>query len=90
MGELWNIFFSDFQLIKDTTIPHPHGQAMEALVLDLQLTKDIVYGTYPGPLFSKKTLSYRYRGIHYKSETVVRPSQIYDGVSYTCKAASFE
>ena len=46
-----------------------------------------------GPLFTKMTPSYwyqeAYRGSHYKPETIVRPSQGYNGDSYTHKTASF-
>ena len=45
-------------------------------------------GDCPGPLFAKKTPSYQYRDSHYKPETVVRPSQVYNGDSYTRKTAS--
>ena len=36
-----------------------------------------------GPLFTEKMPSYRYRNPHYKPETVVRPSQVYNGDSYS-------
>ena len=42
----------------------------------------------PGPLFTKKTPSYQYRDSHYKPETVVRPSEVYNGDPYTHKTAS--
>ena len=35
------------------------------------------------PLFTNKTQSYWYKDSHYKPETVIRPSQIYNGDSYT-------
>ena len=40
-------------------------------------------GSNPGPLFTKKTPSYGYRDPHYKPKTVWRPSQVYNGNSYT-------
>ena len=43
---------------------------------------------WPGPLFTKKTPSYGYMDPHYKTETVWRPSQVYDGNPYTDKTAS--
>ena len=42
-----------------------------------------------GPLSTKKTPSCWYRDSHYKPETVVRPSEVYNGDSYTRKTASF-
>ena len=42
----------------------------------------------PGPLFTKKTPSYQYRDSHYKPETVVRLSEVYNGDPYTRKTAS--
>ena len=44
--------------------------------------------TKPGPLFTKKTPSYGYRDPYYKPKTVWRPSQVYNGNSYTDKTAS--
>ena len=41
-----------------------------------------------GPLFTKKTPCYQYRDPHYKPKTVWRPSQIYNGNSYTRKTVS--
>ena len=41
-----------------------------------------------GPLFTKKTPSYQYGDSHYKPETVVRPSKVYNGDPYTRKTAS--
>ena len=41
-----------------------------------------------GPLFTEKMPSYQYRDSHYKPETVVRPSQVYNGDPYTRKMAS--
>ena len=41
-----------------------------------------------GPLFTKKTSSYGYRDPHYKPKTVWRPSQVYNGNSYTDKTGS--
>ena len=43
-----------------------------------------------GPQFTKKTPSYGYRDSLYKPDTVVRPSQDYDGDSYTRKTVSFK
>ena len=43
---------------------------------------------YPRPQLVKKTPSYWYRESHYKPETVVRPSQVYNEDSYTCKTVS--
>ena len=37
-----------------------------------------------------KTQSHWYSDSHYKPETVVRPSQVYNGDSYTPKTASFQ
>ena len=42
----------------------------------------------PRPLYTKKMPSCQYRDSHYKPETVIRPSQVYNGDSYTCKTAS--
>ena len=42
----------------------------------------------PGPLFTKNSPSYGYRDPHYKPETVWRPSQVYNGNTYTDKTAS--
>ena len=36
-----------------------------------------------GPPFTKKTPSHKYRNPHYKTKTVWRPSQVYNGDSYT-------
>ena len=41
----------------------------------------------PGPLFTKNTSSLWFRDPHYKPETVIRPSQVYNGISYTCNCA---
>ena len=41
-----------------------------------------------GPLFTKKTPSYRYRDSRYKPKMVWQPSQLYNGDSYTHKTAS--
>ena len=42
-----------------------------------------------GPLFTRKTPFYWYRDSQYKPETVVRPSEVYTGDSYTRKTVSF-
>ena len=42
-----------------------------------------VYPASPGPLFTKKTPSYGYRDPHDKPKTVWRPSQVYNGNTYT-------
>ena len=41
----------------------------------------------PGPLFTKKTPSHRYRDPHEKPKRVWRPSQVYNGNPYTDKMA---
>ena len=46
-------------------------------------------GRCPGLLFTKKTSSYWYRDSHYKPETVVRPSKVYNGDYHTHQTASF-
>ena len=43
----------------------------------------------PGTRFNIMILSNQYRDSHYKDETVVRPSYLYNGNSYTGKKASF-
>ena len=43
---------------------------------------------FSGHLFTKKTPSYWYRDSRYKPETVVRPSEVYNGDPYTHKTAS--
>ena len=48
----------------------------------------VIENVMPGPLFTKKTPFYQYRDSHYKPETVVRPSSVYNKNPYTRKAAS--
>ena len=43
-----------------------------------------------GLLFTKNMQSYWYRDSHYKPETVVRPSQVYNGDSHTHKTTCFK
>ena len=50
----------------------------------LENIKNYVF-TRTGPLFTKKTPSYRYRDPHYKPKTVWRPSRVYNGNPYTDK-----
>ena len=40
------------------------------------------------PLFTKKVVSHRYRNLHYKPQTVWRPSQVYKGNPNTNKKVS--
>ena len=44
---------------------------------------------HPGSLLTKKTLPYCYMDSHYKPETVVSLSEVYNGDLYTCKTVSF-
>ena len=42
----------------------------------------------PGPRFNIKMTSYQSRKSHCGDETILRPSYLYNGISYTCKMTS--
>ena len=42
----------------------------------------------PGPWFNIKITSYQYRKSHYGDKTILRPSYLHNGISYTGKMAS--
>ena len=42
----------------------------------------------PGPRFNIKMSSYRYRKSHYGDKTILRPSYLHNGISYTGKTTS--
>ena len=43
---------------------------------------------YPGPWFNIKMLSYQYRKSHCGDKTILRPSYLHNGISYTGKMVS--
>ena len=43
---------------------------------------------YPGGWFNKKMLSYQYRKSHCGDKTILRPSYLHNGISYTGKMTS--
>ena len=42
----------------------------------------------PGPWFDIKMSSYQYRKSHCEDKTILRPSYLHNGISYTCKTTS--
>ena len=46
------------------------------------------YVTYTGPLFNIKFTSYQYRKSHCGNKTILRPSYLHNGISYTGKTTS--
>ena len=44
--------------------------------------------TYPGPRFNIKMSSYQYRKSHCGGKTILRPSYLHNGISYTGKMTS--
>ena len=46
------------------------------------------YGSESGPWFNKKILSYQYRKSHCGDKTILRPSYLHNGISYTGKTTS--
>ena len=44
--------------------------------------------TYAGPRFNIKTTSYQYRKSHCGDKTILRPSYLHNGISYTGKTTS--
>ena len=43
---------------------------------------------WPGPRFNIKMTSYQYRKSHCGDMTILRPSYLHNGISYTCKMTS--
>ena len=46
------------------------------------------YAIEPGPWFNIKMSSYQYRKSHCGDKTILRPSYLHNGISYTCKMTS--
>ena len=49
---------------------------------------DIIENGWPGGRFNKKMSSYQYRKSHCGDKTILRPSYLHNGISYTGKTAS--
>ena len=47
-----------------------------------------VNSLWPGPWFNMKTISYQYRKSHCGDKTILRPSYLHNGISYTGKMTS--
>ena len=54
----------------------------------LQIQRPSLY-TEPGPRFNIKMTSYQYRKSHCGDKTILRPSYLHNGISYTGKTISF-
>ena len=80
-----------------------HGQTIEVVIFILSLIAQLVYewafsllasgclgcpASTPGPWFNIKMSSYQYRKSHCGDKTILRPSYLHNGISYTGKMTS--
>ena len=63
------------------------GNVQDIHALDIIQTVDI-YCKVPGPWFNINMFSHQYRQSHYGDKTILRPSYLHNGISYTGKMIS--
>ena len=62
--------------------------AISRIIKDAYVGNRLVFVTSAGPWFNIKTSSYQYRKSHCGDKTILRPSYLHNGISYTGKMTS--